>query len=69
MEALCAYEASALAEARTFLVVELTEHDEDVSYLVDQGTYFSSVKQLGQHLARITGDEVRVREIPADLEL
>lgn len=65
IEALCDHEASAVAGARTFLVVELTEHDEDVSYLVDQGTHFSSVKQLQQHLASVTGEEVHVREVRA----
>jgi len=69
IEALCDHEACAFTEAKTFLVVELTEHDEDVSYLVDQGTHFSSVNQLQRHLARVTGDEVNVREIPAALEL
>ena len=68
IEALCNHEGSPAPGARTFLVVELTEHDEDVSYLVDQGTHFSSVKQLQQHLTRVTGDEVHVREIPADLK-
>jgi len=61
IEALCDHDTSVFAEARTFLVVELTEHDEDVSYLVDQGTHFSSVNQLQQHLTRVTGDEVHVR--------
>lgn len=63
IEALCDHRMSAFAEAGTFLVVELTEHDEDVSYLVDQGTHFSSVKQLQQDLARVTGEDVDVREI------
>src|ERR1051326_6231751 len=67
MEALCNHQASALAESRTFLVVELTEDDEDVSYLVDEGTRFSSVQQLGRHLTRVTGDEVNVREIRAEM--
>jgi len=63
IEALCDHNASVFAEVTTFLVVELTEHDEDVSYLVDQGTHFISMKQLQQHLTRVTGDEVDVREI------
>lgn len=63
IEAVCNHEASAFGEATAFLVVELTEHDEDVSYLVDQGTHFSSVQQLQRHLARVTGDEVHVLEI------
>lgn len=63
LEALCDHEMSAAAEGGTFLVVELTEHDEDVSYLVEQGANFTSVQQLGQHLARIIGEEVDVREI------
>jgi hypothetical protein len=66
MEASCKHQSSAFAEAGTFLVVELTEDDEDVSYLIDEGTLFISMQQLGQHLTRVTGDEVNVREIPAD---
>ena len=68
IEALCDHNTSVFTEARTFLVVELTEHDEDVSYLIDQGTHFSSVKQLEQHLTRVTGEEVDVREIAVAVE-
>ena len=63
IEALCDYKSTVFAEGSTFLVVELTEHDEDVSYLVDQGTHFRSVIQLQQHLTKVTGDAVHVREI------
>jgi hypothetical protein len=66
MEASCNHQSSAFAESGTFLVVELTEDDEDVSYLIDEGTLFISMQQLGQHLTRVTGDEVNVREIPAE---
>jgi hypothetical protein len=67
MEAFCNHQASAFAESGTFLVVALTEDDEDVSYLIDEGTLFISMQQLGQHLTRVTGDEVNVREIPAEM--
>jgi hypothetical protein len=68
IEVLCDHEASVIAETRTFLVVELTEHDEDVSYLIDQSTHFSSVQQLQQHLTKVTGDEVLVRETASACE-
>jgi hypothetical protein len=63
IEALCDREAPASAQAGKFVVVELTEHDEDVSYLIDEGTHFSSVRQLQQHLVAVTGDDVDVREV------
>ena len=63
IEALCDREASASVEAGTFLVVEVTEHEEDVSYLIDQGTHFNSVLQLQQHLIVVTGDDIDVREV------
>lgn len=64
LEALCNHEAPTFPGVRDrFQVVELTEQDEDVSYLVDQGTHFNSVKQLEQHLTSVTGDDVDVREV------
>jgi hypothetical protein len=68
IEVLFDHNASVLVEARPFLVVELTEHDEDVSYLVDQGTRFGSMKQLQQHLTKVTGDEVDLREMALSCE-
>jgi hypothetical protein len=64
IEALCEHEVSPCAgDGRTFQIVELTEHDEDVSYLVDEGTRFSSMRQLEEHLTKVTGDEVQAREV------
>lgn len=63
IDAVCNRAASASVDGSTFLVVELTEHDEDVSYLIDEGTLFSSVQQLQQHLTEVTGDDVDVREV------
>jgi len=63
IEAVFCHEVSGFPGAKTFLVVELTEHDEDVSYLVDQGIHFSSVRELEQHLTRVTGEDVDVHEV------
>jgi hypothetical protein len=68
IDALCNHKSTVFAEGDSFKVVELTEHDEDVSYLVDQGTHIYSVTHLQQHLTKVTGDEVHVREVASASE-
>ena len=63
-DVMCDYETSEHAGAGgMFQVISLNEGDLDVTYLVDQGVHFSTVKQLEGHLAKITGDEVDLSEV------